>query len=87
MKIVNGLGRDDENVANGLGCLAAQLIAEIKDGPGNVSIIGPEESYGYIEFEYYIWGYDYKDIWISIFNDSDDCIFVGKPQQLLDKYS
>ena len=44
MKIVNGLGKDDMNIANGLGCLAAQLIAEIKDGPGNVSIIGPEES-------------------------------------------
>ena len=85
MKIVNGLGRDDTNVANGLGCLAAQLIAEIKDGPGNVSIIGPDESYGYIEFEYYIWGIEYKDIWISIFNDGD-CIFVGKPQQLLEKY-
>ena len=86
MKIVNGLGRDDENVANGLGCLAAQLIAEIKDGPGNVSIIGPDESYGYIEFEYYIWGIEYKDIWISIFDDRDECIFVGKPTQLLEKY-
>ena len=86
MKIVNGLGRDDENVANGLGCLAAQLIAEIKDSPGNVSIIGPEESYGYIEFEYYIWGTEYKDIWISIFSDDGECIFVGKPTQLLEKY-
>ena len=87
MKIVNGLGKDDMNIANGLGCLAAQLIAEIKDGPGNVSIIGPEESYGYIEFEYYIWGTEYKGIWISIFNDSGDCIFVGKPEMLLEKYS
>ena len=86
MKIVNGLGRGDINVANGLGCLAAQLIAEIKDGPGNVSIIGPDESYGYIEYEYYIWGTEYKDIWISIFDDRNECIFVGKPQQLLDKY-
>ena len=86
MKIVNGLGRDDTNVANGLGCLAAQLIAEIKDGPGNVAIIGPEESYGYIEFEYYIWGTEYKDIWISIFNYDGECIFVGKPEMLLEKY-
>ena len=86
MKIVNGLGRDDMNVANGLGCLAAQLIAEIKDGPGNVSIIGKDESYGYIEYEYYIWGTEYKDIWISIFDDSGDCIFVGKPRDLLKKY-
>ena len=86
MKIVNGLGRDDKNVANGLGCLAAQLIAEIKDGPGNVSIIGSEESYSWIDYEYYIWGAEYKDIWISIFDDRE-CIFVGKPQALLDKYT
>ena len=85
MKIVNGLGRDDMNVANGLGCLAAQLIAEIKDGPGNVSIIGSEESYSWIDYEYYIWGAEYKDIWISIF-DGDECIFVGKPRDLLKKY-
>jgi len=86
MKIVNGLGRDDIKVANGLGCLAAQLIAEIKDGPGNVSIIGPEENYGYIEYEYYIWGTEYKNIWISIFNDGGECIFVGTPEMLLEKY-
>ena len=86
MKIVNGLGRDNENVANGLGCLAAQLIAEIKDGPGNVSIIGSEESYSWIDYEYYIWGAEYKDIWISIFDDRE-CIFVGKPDALLHKYT
>ena len=86
MKIVNGLGRDCDNVANGLGCLAAQLIAEIKDGPGNVSIIGPEESYSWIDYEYYIWGTEYKDIWISIFDDRE-CIFVGKPDALLHKYT
>ena len=51
-----------------------------------MSIIGPDESYGYIEYEYYIWGTEYKDIWISIFDDRNECIFVGKPQQLLDKY-
>ena len=86
MKIVNGLGKDNENVANGLGCLAAQLIAEIKDGPGNVSIIGPEDIYSWIDYEYYIWGTEYKDIWISIFDDRE-CIFVGKPEALLHKYT
>ena len=85
MKIVNGLGRDNKNVANGLGCLAAQLIAGIKDGPGNVSIIGPEETYSWIDYEYYIWGDDYKDIWISIF-DGDECIFVGKSDMLITRY-
>ena len=84
-KIVNGLGGNRNDVFNGLGCLAASLIAELKDGPGNVYIEDPERKHGWIDYEYYVWGDDHKDIWISIFSDGD-CIFVGKPQQLLVKY-
>ena len=83
--ITNGLGsRDDYDAFNGMGCLAASLVAELKDGPGDV-YIEPRDSHGWIEYQYYVWGDDYKDIWISIF-DEGDCIFVGKPQQLLKKY-
>ena len=84
-KIVNGLGGNNEDVFNGLGCLAASLIAELKDGPGNVYIEDPEHKHSWIDYEYYVWGDTDKDIWISIFSDGD-CIFVGKPQQLLEKY-
>ena len=85
-KVVNGLSRGNEDyVFNGMGCLAASLVAELKDGPGDV-YIEPRESHGWIDYQYYIWGDTYKDIWISIF-DGDECIFVGKPQALLDKYN
>tara|TARA_R100000152_G_C6670013_1_gene106575 strand:- start:284 stop:697 length:414 start_codon:yes stop_codon:yes gene_type:complete len=85
--VTNGLGsRDDYDSFNGMGCLAASLIAELKDGPGNVYIEDPECPHGWIDYEYFIWGDDGKDIWISIFDDSE-CIFVGKPHTLLDKYS
>ena len=84
-KIVNGLGKNNEDVFNGLGCLAASLIAELKDGPGNVYIEDPEHKHGWIDYEYYVWGDTDKDIWISIFSDGD-CIFVGKPDKLLEKY-
>ena len=84
-KITNGLGaRDFYDAFNGMGCLAASLVAELKNGPGDV-YIEPRESHGWIDYQYYIWGDTYKDIWISIFSDGE-CIFVGKPQQLLDKY-
>ena len=83
-KITNGLGRDNDNLFNGMGCLAASIVAELKDGPGDV-YIEPRDSHGWIDYQYYIWGDTYKDIWISIFSD-DECIFVGKPQQLLEKY-
>ena len=85
-KVVNGISnKDNENlVYNGMGCLAASLVAYLKDGPGNV-YIEPRESHGWIDYQYYIWGDTDKGIWISIF-DGDECIFVGKPTQLLDKY-
>ena len=85
-RIVNGIGsKDNENlIFNRMGCLAASLVAELKDGPGDV-YIEPRDSHSWIDYQYYIWGDDYKDIWISIF-DEGDCIFVGKPRDLLKKY-
>ena len=86
-KITNGLGsRDDYSYFNGLGCLAASLVAELKDGPGNVYIEDKDRPHGWLDYKYYVWGDDNKDIWISIF-DGDECIFVGLPLQLLDKYT
>ena len=83
--ITNGLGRNSDYVFNGLGCLAASLVAELKDGPGNVYIEDPERPHGWLDYKYYVWGDDNKDIWISIF-DGSECIFVGKPRDLLKKY-
>tara|TARA_X000001382_G_scaffold25161_1_gene15758 strand:+ start:68 stop:508 length:441 start_codon:yes stop_codon:yes gene_type:complete len=89
-KITNGLGgREDRSYYdyfNGLGCLAASLVAELKDGPGNVYIEDPERKHSWLDYEYFVWGDDSKSIWISIF-DGDECIFVGKPNKLLEKYS
>ena len=86
-KITNGLGsRDDYDYFNGLGCLAASLVAELKDGPGNVYIEDKNRPHGWLDYKYYVWGDDDKSIWISIF-DGDECIFVGKPDRLLEKYS
>ena len=47
--------------------------------------------HGDLEYIYYIWSDYDKDTWISIFegmgNGLDfECIFVGEPQKLLDKY-
>ena len=84
-KITNGLGRDREHCFNGLGCMAASIIAELKDEAGQIYIEDPERPHGWIDYEYYVWGDDHKDIWISIF-DGSNCIFVGKPRDLLKKY-
>ena len=84
--VVNGIGsKDNEDlIFNGMGCLAASLVAELKDVPGNV-YIEPRESHAWIDYQYYIWGDEGKTIYISIFSDGG-CIFVGEPEDLLDKY-
>ena len=86
MKITNGISSKDDSdyVFAGLGCLAASIVAELKDGPGNVYIEN-RHSHAWIDYHYYVWGDYNKDIWISIFSN-DECIFVGKPTQLLEKY-
>ena len=84
-KITNGLGGDRKYSFNGLGCMAASIIAELKEEAGNIYIEDPERPSGWIDYEYYVWGDNHKDIWISIF-DGDECIFVGKPDKLIKKY-
>ena len=86
-KIVNGLGNKDNEdlVYNGMGCLAASLVAYLKDGPGDVYIEDSERPHTWIDYHYYIWGNEGKSIWISIFS-GNECIFVGEPEDLLDKY-
>ena len=85
-KITNGLsGKNDYDVFNGMGCLAASLVAKLKEGPGDVYIEDPKRRHGWIDYEYVVWGDDAKSIWISIF-DGDKCIFVGEPRRLLSKY-
>ena len=44
-----------------------------------------------LEYIYYIWQAPMKTAWISIFEgmgngDDFECIFVGEPQKLIDKY-
>ena len=95
-KIVNGLPFGDGwcrsvDVANGMGCLTASLIEYLKEAPGNVYVDYPYQDRFDIDYTYYIWGTEGKDIWISIFepgtNSSSICIFVGTPQMLIEKYT
>ena len=57
-RVVNGIGsKDNEDlIFNGMGCLAASLVAHLKDGPGNVYIEGRDQ-HGWIDYHYYITNY------------------------------
>ena len=86
-KIVNGLGMDTNRTANGLGCLAAQYVAAFKMDAGDIYVENPDTEHFDVEYITYVWSADGKDIWMSIFSTyEDECIFVGKPQELIDKY-
>ena len=86
-RVVNGLGSDlPDKIANGMGCLAAQLVANMKDGPGNVYVEKPRKARFMIDYTYYIWVADNKSIYISVFDYDDNCIFVGEPYKLIEKY-
>lgn len=56
IKLVNGLSINDDNkVANGMGCLAAQLVAEFKNGPGGIYLVTGEHPKDHRqEYEYHI---------------------------------
>ena len=46
--------------------------------------------HGDLEYIYYIWQHPEKSTWISIFkigyDEDDECIFVGEPSDLIDRY-
>jgi len=57
MKIVNGIsGKEPPKFANGMGCLAAQVIAHFKTEPGDVAILPPGTRDCWEEYVYVISG-------------------------------
>lgn len=54
-EMVNGIGMNATKVFNGMGCLAAQMVAKFKDGPGgfylHVPILDRKDGQ---EYEYHI---------------------------------
>jgi hypothetical protein len=83
-KIVNGLSGDTTNVANGMGCLSAQIIAHLKEQPGNIYLYPPNSKDCWEEFTYFIY-YKEKQIKIKVKNYSNAVIFDGTPTELLKK--
>lgn len=54
IKIVNGIVPGSEKIANGAGCLAAQIVAHFKDGPGGVYLHHPSSKDCGQDYEYHI---------------------------------
>lgn len=73
-KVVNGLGLNPERVFNGMGCLAASLVAHFKKDPGqfyiHAPVLGRDDCQ---EYEYHI----YKDKIRVIKCYNNEVIFLG----------
>ena len=75
IKMVNGLGSSDDKVANGAGCLAAQMVAHFKDGPGGIYLYAPTSKDCWQDYEYHVYA---SEAGIKV-----KCFAVGSRKRLL----
>ena len=82
IKLVNGLGPDNkQKVANGMGCLAAQLVAHFKDGPGQFYLYEPELGQDACQdYEYHVFDHE-----IEVKGGDGKTVFAGDYEQF-DKF-
>ena len=93
--VVNGLGDsaaydpDKVKIANGYGCLAAQIIAHFKTIPGNIYLYECDDDQdSWQNYTYTVYPKDGEPTWISIYSNlTEECIFVGTPEDLIKKYA
>jgi len=80
--IVNGIGlNEDRQIANGLGCLSAQLVSHFKTQVGGIYLYPPDTEDCGEEYTYII---EQKDqISIKILDYNNKKIFKGTPEELL----
>jgi hypothetical protein len=84
MKIVNGLGLERKRVANGAGCLAAQMIAQFKTAPGDFyieSIHAGSEDLDHIDYVYNV-HVDAGEITVTVVGDKQE--FQGTTTEFFD---
>lgn len=84
--IVNGLGANRKKIANGAGCLAAQIVADFKDGPGGIYLEGIHRKNCGQEYEYTVRVDEDKfTMEIEIYDlHYGKKIFSGTPSELLE---
>lgn len=90
IKMVNGIGGDTTNIANGTGCLAAQYIAAHKTDVGGFYMTNLEDSqeYDYDVLIEYDDRYQPKQPIIRLVDDYDGSdSFEGTPEEFIERFS
>lgn len=94
-KVVNGLSMNDlksTKVFNGVGCLAAQLIAHFKQGAGGIYLYNPNAKDCGQEYEYELEvSFDTKEVIFRCFevgymskNRKGESVYVGKKRKIFE---
>ena len=89
IKITNGLALDNTNIANGIECLAAQLIAKFKTEPGNIYLYNSNMQFNLGEEYVYDIYISNDDIKIAVYECKDvhtTNIFEGNVQEFIQKF-
>lgn len=86
--VVNGISGDMAKIANGAGCLAAQIVAHFKTEPGGIYIEpqNTEIGEGLEEFVYYVTATVGQEPEIEVFSVEDNqlrSLFRGQPLDVL----
>lgn len=86
-KVVNGFGSERTKIANGMGCLAAQVIAKLKDGVGNIYLHPAGTRNCGEEYIYTIESKNGKVLMTCYdFSSKKNLFRSGSPEEFLDKY-
>ena len=86
-KVVNGIGAETTRIANGMGCLAAQVVAHFKDSVGQFYIHSVDATECGQDYEYHVYQKD-KELRVRVtdrgcnmfgltMSDTNDSIFDG----------
>lgn len=78
IRMVNGIGATDSPIANGAGCLAAQIVAYFKGGAGGIYLVPPSSKDHWQEYEYHVHADD-TGIRVVVFSTCGckKCLFDG----------
>jgi len=86
-RLVNGISAvEKELVFNGMGCLAAQVVANFKEGAGGIYLHSAGTIDCWQDYDYYVIGNDEtKELILKCVNSRGKVIFEGTSKEFIEK--
>jgi len=87
--IVNGLPcgkKFPKKIANGMGCLAAQLVAHFKTEPGQFYLRTPGTKHVWEEYYYHVRNLAKTGLTIKCIEVGSKTLFTGRPAAFIEKF-